>query len=178
MSGVSRQGRGQKFVRYRAIFRPSAPILLVAAAVVLIAVATDMSSAGLHPSLPSAITLPAPDLAPPSGDTGPAQGGAVTAATDDPTQNPPSTTTTTARPDPPPTTVDPLYPVGSATPVTAAATPSRPPAQDGAGATGGSDTPSPDGSKDSTETVPPNYPVVTSSGTTGGPSPTSSTTDG
>ncbi len=190
MSGVRREGQASQVGRNKATFRPSAPIILVAAAVVLIAITTDLSRSGLHPSLPAAITLPTPEAAPPRPGTGtePEQASTATpVAAEEPT--------TTAIPTyhPPPTTVSPGYPLGSPQPAgtgantpvgNASVTPGSAPAgvtttvPASGSPTGGSQDSYPEATRDSTETVPPNYPVVTSSpGSTTTSAPTSSTSD-
>lgn len=187
MSGVRREGQANRDGRSKATFRPSAPILLVAAAVVLIAVTTDLSRSGLHPSLPAAVTLPTPSvgpLGPPAGtDREPATDPVAPADGQEPTGTP----RTTSPYHHPPTAVSPSYPVGTLRPAgtgTPAASGSAAVADPEATTTTlpdaatGSEGGYPDSSRDTTETVPPNYPVVTSppSPTTTS-TPTSSTTD-
>ncbi|HVA74954.1 MAG TPA: hypothetical protein VNF71_10375 [Acidimicrobiales bacterium] len=92
--------------------RPGGPVLSVAAAVIVIAVATDLSVARVHSSLPAAITLPAPGQAVGS-DSGPSPQGQA------PTSTTIVDTPTTVAPSPPessnaaitPTAVPAQYPV-------------------------------------------------------------------
>lgn len=60
MIGMRDQGRASQTGGRRAWYRPSAPLLLAAAAVTLIGAATGLSGAGVRASFPDAITLPAP----------------------------------------------------------------------------------------------------------------------
>ena len=173
--------------------RPSAPILLVVAAVVLIALATELSTVGVHTSLPGSVNLPSVAALAPSRrgvDPGPVKRTSVEAPRAEAAADGPTTSVSLAGSATGPAgrantgpgqgvpvtpgVVTPEYPIGpgsgqaqeSATPTDPSRSTTMAPVRP-ISSSQSSTTSVTDSTDDATQTVPPYYPVVTTpSGTT------------